>query len=285
VRRRRSAAALLVTALVAGAVALSGCGGATGGPAALTPKVSPPVVVRSGQLSVAVDLSYPPFAATTSQGDVGWDVDVAAALADRLGLKLVVVDAKPDAAAKLLAAKKVDVVMGDLSIAKALDLDVAFAGSYASDAPAVFASKGATVSVDALGGRRIAVQKGSEAYWQLSDTYGEQELMLYPTLREAMGAVAGGQADVVAGDALVGAYMLRDFPKLAFAGQLAPASPVGVGVSTDAPKLEDAVRTALDDMSSQGILSTLRRKWVGDLPQLKAPGVESSASVGATVAP
>jgi ABC-type amino acid transport substrate-binding protein len=129
------------------------------------------------------------------------------------------------------------------------------------------------------------VQKGSEAYWQLSDTYGEQALMLYPTLREAMGAVAGGQADVVAGDALVGAYMLRDFPKLAFAGQLAPASPVGVGVSTDAPKLEDAVRTALDDMSSQGILSTLRRKWVGDLPQLKAPGVESSASVGATVAP
>jgi polar amino acid transport system substrate-binding protein len=230
-------------------------------------------------------MSYPPFAAKTGQDRSGWDIDVAAAIADRLGLKLVLVDATPEAAVKLLASKKVDLVLGDLTISRALDLDVAFAGSYASDAPAVFASRGATVSADALGGKRIAVQKGSEAYWLLSDVYGEQALTSYPTLREAMTAVSGSQADVAAGDAIVGGYMLRDFPKLAFAGQLSPATPVGVGVSKDAPALEDSVRRALDEMSSQGILATLRRKWVGDLPQLKSPAAETSASIDATIAP
>jgi polar amino acid transport system substrate-binding protein len=285
VRVSRVTAALLVTTLVVGAVALSGCGNGIGAQAAQTPTVAPPLIAKAGQLSVAVDMSYPPFASKTGEDRPGWDVDVAAAIADRLGLKLVLVDAKPDAAAKLLRAKKVDLVMGDLSIGRALDLDVAFAGSYTSDAPAVFASRGATVSADALGGKRIAVQKGAEAYWLLSDAYGEQALMLFPTLRDAMRAAAEGQADVVAGDALVGAYMLRDFPKLALVGQLAQASPVGVGVAKDAPKLEDAVRRALDEMSSEGILATLRRKWVGDLPQLKAPGVEASASVQATATP
>ena len=284
-RVSRVTAVLLVTALVAGAVALSGCRNGIGGQAAQTPTVAPPVIGKTGVLSVAVDMSYPPFAAKTGEDRSGWDVDVAAAIADRLGLKLLLVDAKPEAAAKLLIARKVDLVMGDLSIGRALDLDVAFAGSYTSDAPAVFASKGTTVSADVLGGKRIAVQKGSEAYWLLSDTYGEQALMLFPTLREAMSAVTGGQADVVGGDALVGAYMLRYFPKLALVGQLAKASPVGVGVSKDAPKLEDAVRRALDEMSSEGILATLRRKWVGDLPQLKAPGAETSASVDTTTAP
>jgi polar amino acid transport system substrate-binding protein len=285
VRFSRVTAVLLAMALVAGTVAVSGCGKGIGAQAAQTPKVAPPVIAKAGELSVAVDMSYPPFAAKTGAGRSGWDVDVAAAIADRLGLKLVLVDAKPDAAAKLLVAKKVDLILGDLSIGRALDLEVAFAGSYASDAPAVFASKGATVSADALGGKRIAVQKGAEAYWLLADMYGEQALILFPTLREAMSAVDGGQADVVAGDALVGGYMLRDFPKLALLGQLAQASPVGVGVSPDAPKLEDAVRRALDEMSSEGILATLRRKWVGDLPQLKAPGVETSASADATTAP
>ncbi len=284
-RVSRVAASLLVTALVASAVAVSGCGGGIGAQTARTPTVKPPTIAKAGELSVAVDMSYPPFADKTGQDRVGWDVDVAAAVADRLGLKLVLVDAKPEAAAKLLTGKKVDLVMGDLTISRALDLDIAFAGSYASDAPAVFASRGATVSADALGGKRIAVQKGSEAFWLLSDIYGDQALMTYPTLREAMTAVIGGQADVAAGDAIIGGYMLRDFPKLALAGQLSRAAPVGVGVSKDSPTLEDAVRRALDEMSSQGILATLRRKWVGDLPQLKSPGVVTSASVDASLAP
>jgi polar amino acid transport system substrate-binding protein len=284
-RVSRVAASLLVTALVASAVALSGCGAGIGAQAARTPTVKPPTIAKAGELSVAVDMSYPPFADKAGQDRVGWDVDVAAAIADRLGLKLVLVDAKPDAAAKLLTDKKVDLTLGDLTISRALDLDLAFAGSYASDAPAVFASKGTTASADALGGKRIAVQKGSEAYWLLSDSYGEQALMVYPTLREAMTAVVSGQADVAAGDAIVGGYMLRDFPKVALAGQLSPAAPIGVGVSKESPALEDAVRRALDELSSQGILATLRRKWVGDLPQLASPGVETSASVDASLAP
>ena len=283
-RFSRVTAGLLTATLIAGAVSLSGCAGSIA-VTPMKPKVAPPVVARAGELTVAVDMSYPPFASKSGQDRVGWDIDVAAALADRLGLKLVLVDAKPEAAAKLLTARKADMVLGDLTIARALDLDVAFAGSYTSDAPAIFASKGATPSPDALGGKRIAVQKGSEAYWQLADTYGEPALTIYPSLREAISAVAEGQADVAAGDAIVGGYMLHDFPKVAFAGQLAVATPVGVGVSRSTPKLEEAVRRALDEMSAQGILSTLRRKWVGDLPQLKSPGAEASSSVVATSAP
>ena len=39
----------------------------------------------------------------------------------------------------------------------------------------------------------------------------------------------------------------------------------------DRPELESSVRGALDELSAQGVLETLRRKWVGATPRLLGP--------------
>ena len=75
----------------------------------------------------------------------------------------------------------------------------------------------------------------------------------------------------MAGDGLVGAYIARDLPAVRYAGQLGPASPWGVAVSADDTKLSDAVRTALDSMAGEGVLSAIRAKWAGDVPTFAVP--------------
>jgi polar amino acid transport system substrate-binding protein len=273
------------TAALALVMALALAGGCVGGIAGteLKPKVAPPVVGEKGVLRAAVDLSYPPFAGTDKTTRAGLDIDVAAAVADRLGLTLKVVDATPERAAQLVKDKTVDVALGALTVDQAVTADIAFAGTYVSDAPAIFsaATTTGTVTVADLGGKRVAAQKDSYAYWILVDEYGEEFVSLMPTLRDAMAAVASGQADYAAGDAIVGSYLLRDFPKLRFAGQLAPAYPLGVGVSKANPELEAQVRRILDDLSAKGVLETLRGKWAGDLPRLDSP--KSSSSSGTPV--
>ena len=102
--------------------------------------------------------------------------------------------------------------------------------------------------------------------------------------RSAGRSVASGTADFAAGDGVVGSYMLRDFPTLRFNGQIAPAVPVGVAVGKDKPELEQAVRKALDDLSAQGVLETLRRKWMGDQPRLVG-ATDASGTVEATATP
>jgi polar amino acid transport system substrate-binding protein len=232
-------------------------------------------------LRAAVDLSYPPFGATVKGQQVGLDVDVAAAIAEQLGLKLEIVDATPTAAAEMARSGKVDIVMSGLTVDQAVSLQLAYAGTYTTDSSAVFATQVTTLTIGDLSGNRVAVQNGSAAYWFLLDQYGEQPLVVVPTLQEAMKAVLAGNADVVAGDALVAAYIGRTVPGLKYGGQLMPAFPIGVAVAQDKAKLEAEVRGILDKLSSQGVLETFRRKWAGEnLPRFAVPASESDQASG-----
>jgi len=271
-----------VLSAVAVALAVTGCTGVITTPT-LTPKIAPPLIGSAGVLKVAVDLSYPPFAGTVKGQNVGLDIDVAAAVAEQLGLKLEIVDADPSAAMGLVKDGSVDMILGGLTVESAVASQVAFAGTYISDAPAVFAATGTSVSVDALGTKRVAVQTGSLAYWLLLGKYGDAPLMQVASLDEALSAVDSGTADVAAGDALVGAYLLRDHSELQYEGQLGSAFPLGAGVSQSKPDLETQIRAALDKLASQGVLETIRHKWIGELPPLRVIDTSGSEDPSSTV--
>lgn len=280
---RRASVVLLVAAFAVAAFAVAGCNSG-GSETALKPKVKPPAIGKAGVLRAAIDLQYPPYGGTVKGVKAGLDVDVASALADRLGLKLEIMDAKPEAGAVMLRSGQVDVLVAGVPIDQAVQLDVAFAGSYINDGAAVYSASEGTLTMDALQGMRIAVQKESAAFWLLAEELGEETLVVTPTLREALSVVASGSVDFAAGDGVVTAYLLRDFPTIRFNGQLAPAVPVGIAVARDRTELEQAVRAALDDLSSQGVLETLRRKWMGELPRL-AGATDASATAETTATP
>jgi polar amino acid transport system substrate-binding protein len=271
---------LIALAVVAALLLVAGCTSGIG-PATLKPRLSPPDIGHPGVLRAAVDLSDPPFGGTVKGQQVGLDVDVAAAIAEQLGLKLEIVDATPTAAAEMARSGKVDIVLGGLTVEQAVSLQLAYAGTYVTDSSAVFAADVTTLTIGDLSARRVAVQSGSASYWFLLDEYGEEPLVVVPTLLEAMQAVLAGKADVMAGDALVEAYIGRNVPGLKYGGQLMPAFPIGVGVAQDKTKLETEVRAILDKLSSQGVLETFRRKWAGDdMPKFTLPAGESDQPTG-----
>jgi ABC-type amino acid transport substrate-binding protein len=114
----------------------------------------------------------------------------------------------------------------------------------------------------------VGVQTGSAASWALEDALGYGATEQYGTLREALQALAAGKVRLVAGDALVGAYIARDLTAVRLVGQLGTALPLGVAVAKDNTVLADAVRTSLDDLAAVGTLKTIRRTWVGEIPEL-----------------
>ena len=281
--RRLKIAGMLVAATAVAALLSAGCNG-TSAVAPMKPTLKPPAIGKAGILRAAIDLSYPPFAGTDKGKQAGLDIDVASAVAERLGLKLQIVDARMDDAAAMLRDGKVDVALAGIRIDQAVQADVAFAGPYISDAPAIFATTESTQTMRSIAGSRIAGQQGSPAYWLLADEYGDDTVATFPTLVEAFAATEAGQADYAVGDGVVGLYMLRQHPKLRLVGQLTPAMPVGVAVGKQSLELERAVRDALDKLSSSGVLETLRRKWLGDAPRF-AGSSDASASAETTVAP
>lgn len=266
----RAVAALLVVVLAFG---LIGCEPKAEEPE-LVPVVEPPVIGDAGVLKVGVDLSYPPFAGTDEGVNAGIDIDVAAAIAERLGLRLEVVDVKPSAMASALGDGTVDVMLGAVPITDAVLADVTTAGSYIIDGPAFFAaapaegSEVATLTIEQVTSTRVGAQTGSAAFWALEAELGEGAVTGFDTLKGAFDALKAGDVDVIVSGAVIGAYIARDYPGVAFAGQFGDAQPLGIAVRKDAAELEAAVRGTLDAMAADGVLQTIRRKWVGDLPQL-----------------
>ena len=258
-------AALLVCAMAVVATACSPAAEPEPGP---EPKVAPPVIGEAGVLRVGVDLGYPPYAGTDKGREAGIDIDIAAALATELGLALELVEVGAADAPAALQSGQIDIAMG-VPFTEAAVLDASFAGWYVASGPALFSSVETSVTPEQLGRVRVAVQQDSESFWDLAHTYGADALVVTETLREAFELLAADEVDAVAGDALVGAYLARDFETVAFSSQLAPATPIGITVATDAAELEAVIREALDTLASAGILDTVRAKWVDDLPVLE----------------
>jgi ABC-type amino acid transport substrate-binding protein len=285
-RARLAGACILVAICV---LFLAGCSSAP--PTKLEPKVAPPAIKEAGTLKVGVDLSYPPFGGTDGGKQAGIDLDVASALAGKLGLDTVFVDVKPSDAATALAQGKVDVVFSVPYSQESLARST-LAGSYLSDGPAFFIATESTAAVvpsmtlDALPPVKVGAQEGSAAFWKLQSELGAQSLVGYPTLREALNGLREGKVRVAAGDAMVAGYIIRDMPTIHFAGQLEPAVPLGVAVGLDNVALGDVVRTTLDGLSADGVLDAIRAKWVGSLPKLKLPeSLDDSSSIEASSNP
>lgn len=269
---RRLMAVTLAIALIG---AMAGCKKEPEAPT-LEPKIAPPVIAKAGVLTVGVDLSYPPFAGVDEGVNAGIDIDVAAAIAERLGLKIEIVDIKPNEMAAALNEGTVDIMLGGVAITDAVLADVSTAGSYLIDGPGLFSvvatgSVPTTLTAGDLPGKRVGAQNESPAFWTLESDYGEGFAASYPTLKAAFDALAAGEIDVVAGDAAVGAYIGRDYPSVAFVGQFGTAQPLGIAVKKDATDLETEIRAALDALAADGTLDTIHRKWLGDLPALSVP--------------
>jgi len=265
-------------ALLAAAVVLStGC--AKEPEAKPEPKIAPPAVKTAGVLVAGVDLSMPPFAGVDQGKNAGIDVDVASALAERLGLTVKFVDVKPSEAATALASGTADIVLS-VPLASSDLSQLSLAGSYLANAPGFFVSTDGTASVEpsltltSADVDKVGVQTESESYWLIRQQIDPEAAMPYTSLREALQALADGQIQLVAGDALVAAYIARDFPTVHYAGQLIGGSPLAVAVSAENSELGDVVRGELDALAADGVLDTIRRKWVGDLPEIE---VEASA--------
>ena len=170
----------------------------------------------------------------------------------------------------IVAGGTVDVMMS-VPITASTVSGAAVVGSYISDGPAFFTTTVETVTVETIGSRTIAAQTSSPAFWALESALGPDVVQEYPDLRAALGALADDKVAIVAGDALVGAYIARDFPSVRFSGQLGLGQRLAVAVGKDNTELADAVRASLDTLAADGVLRTVRAKWVGDVPDLQVP--------------
>ncbi len=145
--------------------------GSTSTPAELT-------TVEAGKLIMSTNAAFPPYEMTDDSGNVvGIDTEIAGAIADKLGLELVIDDMDFDAAQLAVQQGKSDICMAGLSVTKDRLLVMDFSDSYATGVQVVIVPEGSDVTLDNLGEKLIGTQRATTGNIYCTDDYGEDHVI------------------------------------------------------------------------------------------------------------
>ena len=159
--------------------------------------------VESGKLHMSTNAEFPPYEMLDDAGNpIGIDVEVAQAIANKLGLELVVDDMSFDAALLAVQNGQSDIAMAGITVSEDRLAKMDFTDSYATGVQVVIVKEGSDVTMDNLGEKMIGTQMGTTGYIYASDTvenggYGEDHVIGYETGAVAVQALISGQVDAV----------------------------------------------------------------------------------------
>jgi polar amino acid transport system substrate-binding protein len=264
---------IVAVVMVCASLGLAGCftPGKTGSLSLSTPIVAPPNISTEGVLRVWVDSTKAPFAGHSEGEVIGIDVDIAAALAEQMGLKLEIVE-PDDFPGKDVSALLRD---GDIDMAMGIQGEVADAftevqvGPYLVDGPAIFAI-GLSDELRAfdpaqIAGMTVVAQEGSLSAWQVSKDYGDGNLLTYPSLEKVFDELAAGAFSYAAADAVVGSFLAVQYENVRCEGLLTGPTGIYMGVATGKEELATRLTEALRNLRDGGNLQIIIAKWLGPL--------------------
>ena len=211
--------------------------------------------VEKGKLHIATDPYYPPYEMITDDGSyTGIDIEIAAVIASRLELELVIDEVSFDSLLSSVQNGEADLAISALSMTEERAQMVSFTDNYASNAQIIIVGENAGIaSPEDLKGKVIGCQEASAAYYYCLEL--NENITTFDTIISAMNALLAGEIDcIVAG---------REYMALAEEAGLvcidSDFSPeyYSIAVSKENPGLLENVNRILQEMREDGTLDTI----------------------------
>jgi polar amino acid transport system substrate-binding protein len=274
-------AALWLAAVLLTALALAACGdddddsgdsggGGGGGGSALE-------LQTEGQLTIGAEFPVKGFVELPIDDPKGFEVDMADAIAEELGVPQVKWVSTPFSGLFSPAPKKFDMAINEITITDERAKVVDFSVPYFDANQGFLISKGGP----AEGVQSIADMKDLQFGFQATTTGGdyivdeiqpEKQPREFSTLGTATQAVANGQIDAFVMDVAIGAEIVKERgDEIDMTGQFITNEQYGVLFEKGNP-LRAQVNKAIDKLRSDGTLEELQAKWFPgseDLPVLE----------------
>jgi cystine transport system substrate-binding protein len=224
-------------------------------------------VKARGTLQVALEGTYPPFDSKNTQGElVGFDVDVAKAVAAKLGLKPVFITTEWSGIIAGLKAGKFDVIVNQVGITPQRLESLDFSPPYTYSVAQLIQRKNDTrafKSLDDLKGHQLGVSLGSN-YNDMAKAVPGIAVRTYPGAAEELSDVASGRIDAALNDRLTLAYLLKTAPLPLRAGaSVGDPTQMGIPFRKDNPKFAKALSDAIVALKQDGTLTRISQKWFG----------------------
>lgn len=226
--------------------------------------------VESGKLHMATNAAFPPYEMTNDDGGYeGIDVEIATAIADKLGLELVVDDMDFSSVITSVQGGKADMAMAGLTVNEERKQNVDFTDSYATGVQVVIVPEDSDIKTidDLANDKMIGTQEATTGYIYCSDTpenggYGEEHVIAYSNGATAVQALISGKVDAVVIDSEPAKEFVKANTGLKILDTEYVTENYAIGISKENTELLNEVNTVLNELIGDGTVQKIVDKYI-----------------------
>lgn len=218
----------------------------------------------NNKITVATEGTYPPFTYYNDKDElVGYDVEVARAVAKKLGVEIEFIETKWDGIIAGLDAKKYDIVVNQVGISDERKAKYDFSSAYTYSRGVIIVTKDNNdiKSFEDLNGKKAA-QTATSNFAKIVEKY-KGEIVGTEGFNQSIELVLQGRVDATVNDNVSFYDYLKQKPNanVKIAAQSDEISESAILIRKGETDLKDAINQALKELKEEGVLKEISEKY------------------------
>ncbi|MHC5068501.1 MAG: transporter substrate-binding domain-containing protein, partial [Planctomycetota bacterium] len=230
------------------------------------------------RIRIGVKTADRPFGFQLAGRPAGFDVDIATAVATRLGIEEIEwVPVTSATRIDQLVAGEVDMLVASMTITRSRSRLVDFSLPYFQDGQGLLVGPQSTINgYHDLAGQRVGAVAGSTSVETIAQVAPDAIVVPVADTAALAAALHGGKVDAVTSDAIILLGLASPGERLA--GASFTVEPYGIAVPENESDLRNAIDVALQDLWESGEYRLIYQTWFG-------PGTRYHGHVSFTMVP
>ena len=216
-------------------------------------------------LHMATEGTFPPYEYYDNGQLVGIDIEVAGAIAEKLGMTLETTDIAFDSIIPGVQAGKYDIGMAGVTVSEDRLQQVNFSDSYATGVQVVIVKEGGKVqSLDDMADAIIGTQSGTTGFIYASSDFGDDHVKSFTKTTDAVEALKNGQVDCVLLDNAPAEALVDANPDagLSILETAYTVEDYAIAINKENTDLQAKINAALAELKADGTLQSIIDKYI-----------------------
>lgn len=215
-------------------------------------------------LVMATNATFPPYEYVEGDEIVGIDPEIAAAIAEELGMELQIEDVEFDSIVAGVASGKYDMGMAGMTVDPERLESVNFSDSYATGIQSIIVKEGSPIqsAEDLSAETLIGVQQGTTGAQYAADDYGQDAVVNFNKGADAVQALVTDKVDCVIIDNEPAKSFVEANPGLKILDTEYAVEDYAICVAKDNDELLDKINDALAKLKEDGTLDEIINKYI-----------------------
>ncbi len=222
-----------------------------------------PTADAAGKLIMGTNAAFPPYEYYEGDKIVGIDAEVAALIAEKLGMELEIKDMDFGGIISAVENGVVDMGMAGMTVNEERLLQVDFSTSYAKGVQVVIVKEGSGIAtLDDLAGKMIGVQEATTGDIYSTDDFGEENVKRYQNGAAAVAALQSGIVDAVIIDNEPAKAFVEVNEGLTILETAYAEEDYAIAIAKGNTELLDKINAALAELTADGSIDAVVNKYI-----------------------